>query len=804
MYKKLLFVLIIPLLVFSAELTHRYSFDNPTVQDGRVHLRGCRPAHQLFKPMIAVKTVQLLLPRRHEVVSLHASYDGLTTVKGTYDVKPFMPSISLKRGPYPDMATYKSPVYQRNEFFPQRTRSNWFNVQYKNGHAICVSSVNPVQYNPVTGQLRFFKNITVSIKTKPGKRAGTPYVCTPMVKSQLQRIIDNKDAVKNLSCTPKDADDYEYLIITYNDIKDNWNTFISFNERRGLRSKLETIQNIRSSVSGRDDADKIRNFIKKEYQDHKIVYVMLGSDVTNNANNIPYRPFRAYFYDCAVRPDRYFDQKDIAAEMYYSCLDGDWLTDQNGNVNQHYGEPGTEDVFFDVYTCRIPVASTTELNNVVNKTIKYSEAPVRNQVNNLFLAGNYLWTYNGVAVYGGHYMDEYLGKCSANNYTTYGFPTDKWNVEKLYDLTNNGWNVSDFRRIVNNHKPAWIEHEGHGNTTYAFEENNQGVTTSNYRNDGNNANFFVLTTGACHPGNFPSNDCLLEKFLFLKNGAVACQGFMDTGMEDDDSSDGVGQRVRRFFHDAIFNPSRRIHYLLMAHSNGVEGNAEIILNPSITTPPYFGAVRFVAYGLNFLGDPALSFWTDTPKDWTSLPQHTVDMNSFTMKTPPYTWVALCEPNGKILTTQLTGYVYDADESFNLADSSCFINDEVYKNYVKDHPGEKLKVRIKAHNYLPFEAEVDIPNTGIITNRSLPGLSFTNYSNSLGDLIRVDYTITNSDHVSLALYNSKGVLVRTLVNGFQQAGKYYINLKSSELNSGIYLCKLSSDIVRQTKRLIITK
>jgi hypothetical protein len=629
------------------------------------------------------------------------------------------------------------------------------------------------------------------------RAASAPYVCNNFVKGQLQMLVDNKEAIAELPHTMKDPDDYEYLIITYDGIKDNWTSFVEFNERRCMRSKIETIQNIRANVTGADDQDKMRNFIKAEYTAHKIVYVMLGGDVTSNTNNIGYRRFCAKFYDHHISPDRYNDKKNLAAEMYYSTLDGDWK-----GSNSTYGEPGTEDMFWDVYACRFPVRSSTELSNCINKTINYSESPVTNEVTNIFLVGNYLWTNSGVEVYGGDHMDEFLNTCNRNNYTTQGFPTSVWDVSELYDRDNNGWAVGTFRNRVNSFKPTWIEHLGHGNTSYAFQESNSGVTDSYYQNNGTNANYFILTTGACYPGNFPS-DCILERFLKIKNGAVAVQGFMDSGLEDDDGTDGVGQRIRRFFHDAIFNPTKRIHYLEMASGLSKEVNAEIVTNPNIETPPYFGALRFIAYQLNFLGDPALSFWTDTPKEWTALPEHNVGANEFTMKTPPYTWVALCNANDSIITTQLTGYTYDADVSFTVSDSTVKIDDDIYKNYVKDHPGEKLKVRIKAHNYLPFEAEVDI-TTGINSPKNLSNLSFKNFIGSLGIIFRVNYTLAASDYVNISLYNSKGVLVKTLVNKYQKAGSHHVDMSSSEVSNGIYYCKLTTDNFQKTRKLVVTK
>ena len=547
-----------------------------------------------------------------------------------------------------------------------------------------------------------------------------------------------------------------------------------------MRTQIQTTDYIYANMTGADNAAKIREYIKQEYANNNIIFVMLGGDATNI---LPVRYFRARFYDHHIDPDRYNDKKQLGAEIYFSCLDGDWL-----GSNTDYGEPGTEDMAWDVYAARFPVDDASELNNMINKTIKYSETPVKSEVTNLFLCGNFLWGDYGVDVWGGDHSEEYWGDCNTNLYSTYGYPTSDFTVERLYEKNGN-WSVGTLQNTVNSFKPAMFEHLGHGNTTYCFQESNSGVTNSNYENNGTNANFYIITTGACYPGNFDaSGDCIMEQFLTISNGAVATQSFDDSGLEDDDGTDGVGQRIRRYFHDAIFNPAKKMHHLEIALGNAKEVNADIVTNPDIETPPYFGALRFIAYQYSNLGDPALSIWTKTPQDLQVTPSLTGKVFECDTKAP-YSTVALCDNTGNtIITTQFTGI-----------DGLCKIeNDQSLSDYIDANPGEILKVRIKAHNYMPFVSDISTSITNTIADNL--NSSFAMY----GKTINVKYTLHTQGFVNISVFNSKGALVKTFLNKNQAAGRYSINFESNELTNGIYYCRTRINRTQSVNKFVVTK
>lgn len=608
-----------------------------------------------------------------------------------------------------------------------------------------------------------------------------------MKKSLLILLIP----VLMLSAEVKGEDDYEYLIVTPDALKNSWKEFVEFNKRRCLRTKVQTIDYIKANMIGVDDADKLRNFIKQEYEEHSIVYVLLGGDDdNNNPNDIPHRGFRASFYDYGTD---YYEDKDIAADMYFSCLDGDWK-----GPNQYYGEYGTEDMTWEVYAARFPVDNETELNNMINKTIKYSEEPVVNEAKNVLLIQEELWN-NPDPPPPLFPLDELIGVCNANGYTTVGF-TDTWDVTKMYEWYD-PFNAAHIRNKISEEKITWINHVGHANTGYVLKHYLNQVTDSNFINNGTNANFFLFYTQSCYAGSFDnrttggscnSTDCIGEQFTAgISNGAVAFVGSSRYGTGNSNNTDYAGQRLHRYFHDALFN--KKIHYLEMMNAYSKEINADLIIDSDIQKPPYYGAMKYACYSINILGDPALSVWTEKPQELQADHPDMFNEPKFEWDTKmPYTWIALLDKeNDTIVCSQLTG-----------EDGKCEIEEEALTNYIIANPYGKMKINVKAHNYLPYQGEILLPGGGI-DNNSIDVSQLKKvilYANASA----IDYYLTANGLVNISIFNSKGTLLKTIVNKNQNVGNHSVTFNSNDLSSGIYYCNFKCNNTQSVRKFYITR
>jgi hypothetical protein len=478
--------------------------------------------------------------------------------------------------------------------------------------------------------------------------------------------------------------------------------------------------------------------------------------------------------------------------MYYETLDGEWKK----TGDPYYGAPGSEDFTWEVFSGRFPVRSADQLANMIKKTIEYSTKPVAT-VKKLYLAGNFLWANPlGGNCTGGNNTDEHIGTCTHNSYTTIGFPASDWTITKLYEETANQWTVSQLRNGLKTQMPSFFIHDGHGNPTYVWGESPGGVTTTNYpQNGADKGNYMVVITGACLPGAFNENtDCIMENFARLSTGFVASISNDKSGWGDNDGTDGCTHRPFRHLIDGLFNPEFQMHHLGRMHARGKEAVATIILNSTLNTPPYYNCIRYCIYETNIFGDPALSIWTNTPQTFTATIASPLTTNYFEWNSAsPYTWVALCDGTGKIFATQLTG-----------KDGKCKIDNAIVTKYLQDNNGKTLTVRVKAHNYLPYEGTVDIKlSTGII-NAAQNSLSFINHTNISSNVATIKYSLKNSGPANISIFNSKGSLIRTLVNGIMNAGNYSVSFNTSAVNNGIYYCRLTVDGAQSVQKFHLVK
>lgn len=80
----------------------------------------------------------------------------------------------------------------------------------------------------------------------------------------------------------------------------------------------------------------------------------------------------------------------------------------------------------------------------------------------------------------------------------------------------------------------------------------------------------------------------------------------------------------------------------------------------------------------------------------------------------------------------------------------------------------------------------------------------NYPNPFNPTTSISYSIAHSGFVSLKVFNLLGEVVATLVNGIQNDGNYTAVFNGRELESGVYLYQLKTDIITDTKKLVLLK
>jgi hypothetical protein len=159
----------------------------------------------------------------------------------------------------------------------------------------------------------------------------------------------------------------EYLIVTNDAMAPAFQQFADWKTQSGVPAVVRTVSFIRQQYPfGADDAERIRSFIRDAYARWGTKWVLLGGDTDVIPERLAYNV-------------SFYQEELIAADLYYSALDGNW----NANGNSFYGEgfqdeilTGDEaDLLPEVYVGRAPVSTPAEAQTFVNKTLAYIKTP---------------------------------------------------------------------------------------------------------------------------------------------------------------------------------------------------------------------------------------------------------------------------------------------------------------------------------------------------------------------------------------------------------------------------------------------
>jgi hypothetical protein len=472
-------------------------------------------------------------------------------------------------------------------------------TQYLNGYALALSTFTPVNYNPATGKVSFYRDVTVRIRTRPDVHSTTALRNLTSSADALDRVRSFAQNPEMMGQYPEPAGrniGYQMLIITPSSFVDGFTDLVNYYSSKGLNSQIVTTESINAGTPGIDLQEKMRNYIRQAYQSNSIEYVLLGG----NEEWVPSRKFYCivYFGTGGVEEE----SGDIPADIYYSALDG--TDDLNGNLI--YGEVAdSTDLLPEVAVGRLPFSTPDEQTAMVHKTVSYQASPVRGEDDPVLVVGEYL--YDTPVTLGGDYMDLLIDNHYDNGYFSHGIPSDSNHIEKLYDtLTPPAgywqWPVDSLIAKINR-GTSFIHHLGHAATTYMLRLDVSQVTDANfYGVNGIDHNYSLLYTQGCDDGSFDKPNCIATRSLAINNFVAA--GIFNTrfGWFDQGTTDGPSQHLQREFVSALYNDT-----LPEDHIGKVQMISKIKTAPWIGLPGEFepGAQRWTQYDCTLLGDPAL-------------------------------------------------------------------------------------------------------------------------------------------------------------------------------------------------------
>jgi hypothetical protein len=555
-----------------------------------IKIRGLPAYGKPGAPLLPVKILTLLLPPSAVVKAVKAE-ENYNEFAGSFNILPAQKYQPISEKGSPEFCT-DSLIYSSDDFYPPKSVVNW-NQGNAGGYNLISLTICPFGYRPSDGRLKMLDNLTVTIEYDLNG-GGSP--SSEIGRSWVQNNVLNADLLASwYSPSPMTkGSGYDLLIVTTQDCDTIFQRLAFWKNQRGISAKVAVLDTIYSKYSGRDQQEKLRNFVIEQYQSNGISHVLLGGDY----GIVPART--AFAIHSGYEEPGYVGIDSLICDLYYSDLDGDW--DLNGNGI--FGEPDDSiDMYPEIAVGRAVSRDVNQARTFVDKVLTYEATPPSGYLNKASFWASYL-DVNTDAALGKEIIDrDYM--------TDYFRP-----VEKLYQSSGNE-NPTTIIQAVNGGVHL-INHNGHSGF-YKMQGGNGWLDTTLMDTLNNPGQWGILYSLGCQAAGFDSN-CIAEHYVnnplggglaFIGNSRYGWYFPSFPGYSPSDLYDNA------FFDQLQIKQAPTLGQAL-AYSK-----ADMI--PLSLVDGYF---RWTNYNLNLLGDPTLPVWTAGPETLQVICQDSLNVGSF--------------------------------------------------------------------------------------------------------------------------------------------------------------------------------
>ena len=587
---------------------------------------GCQLYARAGMPLLPVRYVRAAVPAGSEVIAVSARRVARRRLPGTYNIYPSQPSVPLNKLGNVPFVPGREDVYAQDTEHPA-SAVEYVRTATIRGQDVALLKVYPLQMVPAEGEVLVNTIIEVDIWCRPPLQAAAAITDARDAELVRSLVVNPGDLTPPPApLSPTDPNDVRYLIICDAAFVGEFQTLADWRTRCGVPAEIITTATIYATYPGFDDQKKIQNCIRDYMTNKGLLYVLLGGDDTTVPDRNCY--VKVQSEEPLATTDTYTEPA-MPADIYYSCLDDDdW--DDNGNGlfgESNWGEPVIDTVDFepDVYIGRASVQTAADAAAFVNKVLAYEKnPPMTNYAKRFLLSGTRLWNlyygddippgYDHEPVSDAEIKCDILYNTSVSPYwpscVRHRFYDTKTEFDTStpgdYDLTA----VNAVTKITEGYNIMYIA--THGWMNLCSMETGGSFTTTHAGQCMNTNRAGIFYTIACLTNHFDNYDpCLGEAFIRNPKGGMsaymACSRY---GFGKDDQTLGTSMRFGCEFFRQLFDEDRTILGEAFAwHKEAFAIEAEAL---------YGNAARWLMFGFNLLGDPAMPIWTDDPATFSPL------------------------------------------------------------------------------------------------------------------------------------------------------------------------------------------
>ncbi|MBD3291247.1 hypothetical protein GF337_20770, partial [candidate division KSB1 bacterium] len=330
-------------------------------------------------PQLPARTYLIALPPAAEVTGVQIIGLNQKELPKSYHIKPNALTItgnedsrelfqeSLQKSQQEFNSNYNT-IYSSDALYPEQIgvyagQGQWRRYTYAR------IRIYPFQYQPLSGKLIHYKSFSISIdyelptEDSQGLRKIQHLLTDDVLDDIISQHIINFDEARQWYPETNEGIQlskiYDYVIIVEDDnIKQAVDKLKTWKEKLGHGVKVVTLDTVYANYNGRDDAEKIWDFLRKKYsnEDWGIRYVLLAGNVDRIPTRFLFSSDKGWAY---------------ATDYYYAKLTVNWDVDNDNR----WGEFSDDnfDAAPDVIVGRIPFNDQATIERICDNIIAFEK-----------------------------------------------------------------------------------------------------------------------------------------------------------------------------------------------------------------------------------------------------------------------------------------------------------------------------------------------------------------------------------------------------------------------------------------------
>jgi len=574
----------------------------------------------------------------------------------------------------------------------------------------------------------------------------------------------------------------DFLIVTSSLLAESLTPLAEYKTETGYRTELALIEDIVASESGRDNAERLRNHLKRFYDDGGR-YVLLAGDETV----LPIR--YAYHYNAYTQPD--LSEQQIC-DLYFADLSGDWDTDGDGVWGERYQD--NADLSPELLLGRLPINTPSEAAAYVANLIRYETDPGAGDpsyLNRAFFFSSDQMRDDGAGGQHAAIAEAYPAWIAVD--TINGVEVSRGDDPAPYNLP--GSELSPvfepgfgFVNIVaHGRSDGFVVRSSDYNLwpkSYLFSSDQGGDhgSSSSLLSPDRPSFYYSL---ACDNGAFDMDQApfdatspnLVQSIVGTPGGAIGFVAYSRWGWISS------SHLLQKSFFEALFGHPERP-----------------VVEAMYTSKAEFYYYRDLVYGQNYFGDPTLRVYTETPRRL-AVDASAVDGHLSVTVTTDGASVSDCE----ILLSmagELLGRYYT--DGHGRVDIEMSLDSTTSYRIAAVMPGAII-TRVSYSPGSVTAVDDDPVNELLPTSLAL----HQNYPNPFNPTTAISFELPQSTHVQLQILNLLGQAVATLLDENISAGQHQTEWNGRdyggrEVASGVYFYRLTAADRTLVRKMVLLR